>query len=144
MASATSIPRFLLPQTGAIWRRLPGGRPGPTGRVLLRFASTTTGSDKPIVLEKPERFNPPSHGSRLPKRTTPRHYGGDLNAAELNTQKTQEYPGLMSPKGTLTHWLWHSYWLHTAIAMVRCPPLASPLPLNATRRQPDLGTGRED
>ncbi|KAH8899590.1 hypothetical protein GQ53DRAFT_317575 [Thozetella sp. PMI_491] len=116
-SSVSSIPRFLLPQSGAIWRRLRVPGTGRAGLVSVRFASTSGDSSKPIVLEKPERFNPPSHGSRLPKRTTPRHYGGDLSATEAQAQRTKEYPGLMSPKGSWSHWVWHSYWLHSMIAM---------------------------
>ena len=124
MAQVTTIPRFLLPQTGGLWRQAgtsvaarPSGLP-----VRIRFASSSGPArdkdGKPIVLEKPERFNPPSHGSRLPKRTTPRHYGGDLSASEAQAQRVKDYPGLMAPKGTLSHWIWTSYWLHSAIAMV--------------------------
>ncbi len=57
MSTPTSIPRFLLPQTGAIWRRLQVASSGRPSRVSIRFSSTGA-KDKPIVLEKPERFNP--------------------------------------------------------------------------------------
>lgn len=125
MATTTSIsaiPRFLLPQRGLIWRRAQQQRP-----LLMRLASSSSSSSttagkgpaKQIVLEKPEKFNPPSHGSRLPKRTTPRHYGGDLSAAEVQTQKKADYPGLMAPEGTWAHWFFHSRALHLFISLVR-------------------------
>ncbi|KAL1880011.1 hypothetical protein VTK73DRAFT_6401 [Phialemonium thermophilum] len=123
MASgATSIPRFLLPQTARMWRRLRVPAVGTTDRILVRFASTT--GSKPIVLEKPERFNPPSHGSRLPKKTTPRHYGGDLSSEEVQAQKKKDYPGLMAPEGTWAHWFWHSRALHLFITMGTLASLA--------------------
>lgn len=125
MASATaSIPRFLLPQTAPIWRRLrvPGSA-SPSGRVLVRYASAGKGS-KPIVLEKPERFNPPSHGARLARKTTPRHYGGELSAEETQAQKVKDYPGLMAPDGTWSHWFWHSRSFHLLITMSTLTGLA--------------------
>jgi hypothetical protein len=71
------------------------------------------------VLAKPERFNPPSHGARLPKKTPPRHYGGDLSAAEIRVQQQTDYPGMAPPKGTWAHWFIHNRWLHVAITVVR-------------------------
>lgn len=120
--STTSIPRFLLPQTAQIWRRLRVPNADATGRILVRYASAGKRGSKPIVLEKPEKFNPPSHGSRLPKKTTPRHYGGDLSASEVQAQKRKEYPGLMAPDGTWSHWFWHSRSFHLIITMVSSHP----------------------
>lgn len=118
MASATtSIPRFLLPQTAHIWRRLRVPNADATGRILVRYASAGKGS-KPIILEKPEKFNPPSHGARLPKKTTPRHYGGDLSAGEVQAQKKKDYPGLAPPDGSWSHWFLHSRSLHLILTMV--------------------------
>lgn len=164
MASApVSIPRFLLPQSGLIWRRVAAGTPAAapstsvsasaSRRVFLRLASNQPGgrftrpsqkttpsqdissAEPPSgqrVLEKPERFNPPSHGSRLPRKNLPRHYGGELSADEFQTQLRTEYPGMMAPKGTRAYWFWHSRWIHVVITVVRlslsCPPL--PLHLN--------------
>jgi hypothetical protein len=86
---------------------------------------------KPIVLEKPERFNPPSHGARLP-RSTPRHYGGPLTADEVVAQTRKSYPGLPPPPNTWSHWFINSRGVHTFITLVRfVSPLipAVPLPL---------------
>lgn len=122
MAGATSsIPRFLLPQTAQIWRRLRVPNADITGRILVRYASAGKGASKPIVLEKPARFNPPSHGSKLPKKTMPRHYGGDLSYSEVEVQKRKEYPGLMAPDGTWSHWFWNSRSFHLVITMVSSP-----------------------
>ncbi|KAK5997324.1 hypothetical protein PT974_02679 [Cladobotryum mycophilum] len=51
MASKAIIPRFLLPLQGPLWR---GIRIPLSQNIYIRFAST----DKPIVLEKPAKFNP--------------------------------------------------------------------------------------
>ena len=149
MASATaSIPRFLLPQSGLIWRRVVAGTPAPSPsvsasasrRIFIRLASSNSKSG-PHVLEKPERFNPPSHGARLPKKTTPRHYGGDLNAEEIKIQAQTDYPMMMAPKGTRAYWFWHSRWIHVIITVVRNPPSPNPhlpiLPLQQPHSNPN-------
>lgn len=141
-AAAPIIPRFVLPQTGLVRRRVAAAAaarpPAPTGsvpastshRVFLRWtrlspsrssSSSTTSNANQRVLAKPERFNPPSHGSRLPKRTPPRHYGGELSNEELQAQARREYPGMMSPPGTRAYWFWHSRWIHVVITVVRSP-----------------------
>ncbi|KAL2160011.1 hypothetical protein VTH06DRAFT_1666 [Thermothelomyces fergusii] len=132
-APAPIIPRFLLPQTGLIWRRAaPGGstpasvlaRNPPVFLRLSRRSSTTTGSSSNSsnpsgqrVLAKPERFNPPSHGSRLPKKSIPRHYGGDLSFEEAKAQASRDYPGLPPPPTTFAHWFLHSRWIHVVITV---------------------------
>ncbi|KAH6640786.1 hypothetical protein F5144DRAFT_561638 [Chaetomium tenue] len=128
MASATaSIPRFLLPQSGLIWRR---AGPTPTsasapGRIFLRFASTKpnppTGGR---VLAKPERFNPPSHGARLPKNTPPRHYGGELSYEEASAQAVKDYPGMAPPEHTIAHRFLHNRWIHVVITVGTLTTLA--------------------
>ncbi|KAI0396004.1 hypothetical protein F5Y17DRAFT_163393 [Xylariaceae sp. FL0594] len=86
-------------------------------------APRTTPAKKPLVLEKPERFNPPSHGSRLP-RSTPRHYGGPLTSEELKFQATKSYPGLPPPPNTWSHWFINSRGLHTFITLGTLTSLA--------------------
>ncbi|KAH6850913.1 hypothetical protein B0I37DRAFT_124330 [Chaetomium sp. MPI-CAGE-AT-0009] len=128
MASATaSIPRFLLPQSGVIWRR---AAPTPTSasapsRIFLRLASTKP-NPPPVrrVLAKPERFNPPSHGARLPKNTPPRHYGGDLSYEEVSAQAVRDYPGLEPPKNTFAHRFLHNRWIHVVITVGTLTTLA--------------------
>ncbi|KAI0181471.1 hypothetical protein GGR52DRAFT_567694 [Hypoxylon sp. FL1284] len=78
---------------------------------------------KPIVLEKPERFNPPSHGARLP-RSTPRHYGGPMSDAELQAQSVKAYPGLPPPENTWSHWFIHSRSIHLIITLGTLTSLA--------------------
>lgn len=127
MTSRTVIPRFLLPLQGPAWR----GLAPRTQHIIVRFASSSStkgggsgnsgsgsGSGKPIVLEKPLKFNPPSHGSRLKRNVTPRHYGPQLTPEEVAAQNQRFYPGVMAPEGTWSHWFWNSRLLHVFITMV--------------------------
>ncbi|KAI8672161.1 hypothetical protein LRP88_03322 [Fusarium phalaenopsidis] len=113
MATRAIIPRFLLPLQGPLWRGI--SIPLSQNSIRIRFASSST--EKPIVLEKPARFNPPSHGSRAKRNHVPKHYGPDLTAAEIAAQNTKNYPGMMAPEGTWAHFFWHSRLLHTFITM---------------------------
>ncbi|KAF3766230.1 hypothetical protein M406DRAFT_356243 [Cryphonectria parasitica EP155] len=131
MASTFSIPRFLLPRSGLLWRGANLGSPRAartsittsTETFAVRYASSSSSNiakdakGKPIVLEKPARFNPPSHGARLPsKKSRPQqHYGGDLSADDAAAQRRRDYPGMMAPQGTWAHWFWGSRWLHLCI-----------------------------
>ncbi|KAL2214171.1 hypothetical protein CC79DRAFT_1328075 [Sarocladium strictum] len=112
MASKALIPRFLLPLRGPLWRGV--HIPLSQTTVCVRFAST---KDKPIVLEKPLKFNPPSHGSRLKRNATPKHYGPILTSTERGQQDKKHYPGMMAPQGTWSHWIWHSRIFHTCITL---------------------------
>ncbi|KAJ4326833.1 hypothetical protein N0V84_002756 [Fusarium piperis] len=113
MTTRAIIPRFLLPLQGPLWRGI--SIPLSQNSIRIRFASSST--EKPIVLEKPARFNPPSHGSRAKRNHVPKHYGPDLTAAEIAAQNTKNYPGMMAPEGTWAHFFWHSRLLHTLITM---------------------------
>jgi hypothetical protein len=115
MTTRAIIPRFLLPLQGPLWRGI--SIPLSQNSIRIRFASSST--EKPIVLEKPARFNPPSHGSRAKRNHVPKHYGPDLTAAEIAAQNAKNYPGMMAPEGTWAHFFWHSRILHTFITMVR-------------------------
>lgn len=123
-SSYAAIPRFLLPQSGRIWRRANLGKNLRSSDLSsVRYASSVSKDAKgnPIVLEKPERFNPPSHGARLPRKNRPQqqqHYGGSLSAEDLAAQRKKEYPGLPAPEGTWGHWFWNSRAVHLSITMV--------------------------
>ncbi|KAI0809364.1 hypothetical protein GGR55DRAFT_649633 [Xylaria sp. FL0064] len=86
-------------------------------------APSTPDPSKPIVLEKPERFNPPSHGSRLP-RSTPRHYGGSMTAEEVQAQTQRTYPGLPPPPNTWSHWFINNRHIHMFITLGTLTSLA--------------------
>ncbi|RDA92265.1 hypothetical protein CP533_5751 [Ophiocordyceps camponoti-saundersi (nom. inval.)] len=84
-------------------------------------SSSSSSTDRPIVLEKPAKFNPPSHGSRLRKGALPKHYSPPLSAAEAAARKQKDYPGVMAPEGSWAHWIWHNRLLHTFITIVGFP-----------------------
>ncbi|GJC82384.1 hypothetical protein ColLi_05222 [Colletotrichum liriopes] len=87
----------------------------------IRYASskpTGAGQKGPLILEKPTKFNPPSHGSRLPKKSGPKHYGGPLSGQEVRAQRTREYPGMMAPEGTWAHWFFNNRKVHLFISLV--------------------------
>ncbi|KAI1330542.1 hypothetical protein F5Y16DRAFT_362073 [Xylariaceae sp. FL0255] len=79
---------------------------------------------KPIVLEKPERFNPPSHGSRLP-RSRPKNYGGATTADEIKAQSQRSYPGLPPPNNSWAHWFINSRGIHLFITLGTLTSLAA-------------------
>lgn len=87
----------------------------PTG---LRYASSTP-PPKPRLLEKPERFNPPSHPSRL--RSKPRSYGAPLSEHDRQAQKTRSYPHMMPAEGTFTYWFLTNRSIHLWISIVSRP-----------------------
>jgi len=74
-------------------------RQRPLQRLLTRPASTRAPeTDKSRILEKPAKFNPPSHGSR---RVRPRAYPGPrITEAEREAMKTKRYPNMMPPEGS--------------------------------------------
>ncbi|OAR01138.1 hypothetical protein LLEC1_07993 [Akanthomyces lecanii] len=116
-ASKSVIPRFLLPLQSPLWRGL---RASPVSQhIRVRYASSSSpqADGKPIVLERPAKFNPPSHGSRLKGRALPRHYSPPLSEAEIKVRSQRSYPGMMAPEGSWQHWFWHSKLLHTFITM---------------------------
>lgn len=84
--------------------------------IVRRYVSTQ--SKAPFVLEKPDKFRPPSHPSRIVKRQIPRNYAGPpLSAEELEAQKTKQYPNMFPPEGTKMHWFLTNKRLHLVIAM---------------------------
>ena len=125
MKMSAPIPRFLLPRGHmhpyAPYAQLPklmkpsqiAHRTSP----ICRNASAST--SKPRVLEKPTRFNPPSHGKRL-KKQLPRQYGPQLTEEQKIEQETKRYPRMMPPEGTFMHWFLTSHGIHTFITLVRC------------------------
>lgn len=116
-----SVPRFLLPR-GPLLSYTQLARPIKPPRVvrhnlpICRNASAST--SKPRVLEKPTKFNPPSHGKRL-KQQIPRQYGPKLTGEQESEQQTKKYPNMMPAKGTFMYWFLTSRGIHTFISLVR-------------------------
>lgn len=81
---------------------------------------------KPIVLEKPAKFNPPSHAARLPRRA-PRGaalptYGRSEKEKEGGRKR---YPNMMPEEGTFLHWFLTSKGVHVWITMVSYPSVSA-------------------
>ena len=114
------IPRFLLPR-GYIFpfAQSPNSLRPPRisfrTQPICRNASAST--SKPRVLEKPTKFNPPSHGRRL-RRQTPRQYGPQLTVEQKVEQETKKYPNMMPSPGTFMYWFLTSRGIHTFICLV--------------------------
>lgn len=118
---STPIPRFLLPRGYMLpYTQLAKSVKPPhiAHRTLpiCRYASAST--SKPRVLEKPTKFNPPSHGKRL-KQQVPRHYGPQLTGEQKTEQEKKKYPNMMPAPGTFMHWFLTSRGIHTFISLVR-------------------------
>ncbi|OJD13908.1 hypothetical protein AJ78_05698 [Emergomyces pasteurianus Ep9510] len=147
MASQPLIPPFLLPrgisQRTLLFLASRNARLQPISQVQfrrqlqqspLRLKSTTStssssSSSKPkspsgrIVLEKPDRFRPPSHPARRvmnprASQQQPHNYPGPrLSEAELAEKKTKRYPHMFPPEGTVLHKFLTSKGIHVWISM---------------------------
>lgn len=89
------------------------------------YRNASTDSSKPIVLEKPERYNPPSHPARLERlgsRRSPINYPGPpLSESQQKMQKIKQYPNSFPPEGTWRYWFLTTRWIHIGIVMVSRP-----------------------
>ncbi|KIW58539.1 hypothetical protein PV05_03049 [Exophiala xenobiotica] len=92
-----------------------------SSRTLIRAASSTSTSqnpNKPIVLEQPDKFRPPSHPARLTsRRRAPAAYNQGTTAEEKESQKTRTYPHMFPQKGSFMHWFLTDRWIHIWITM---------------------------
>lgn len=125
--ASTPVPRFLLPRPYLpLLRHQRALQRQPALLIASRNASSkSTRNEKPIVLEKPDKFRPPSHGARLPPRKQPQYtYGARLTDEQIAEQKTKQYPHMMPPEGSFTHWVLTNRMLHTWISLVRLAPSA--------------------
>ena len=114
------------------FRPLPTQSSASTSRPVLRQQQRHSSSkipspsnSKPIVLEQPDQFRPPSHPSRLIKprgRASGGTYNGAYNqsstTAEREGQRNKRYPHMFPDEGTLAHSLLTNKMLHVLIAMV--------------------------
>ena len=140
IAMASPIPRFLLPKGSLLprnrlqfphrdllqarqptqpCRRVTGSaaaKPstGPRKNEVPEHAVVTR---KQLVLERPDKFRPPSHGRRL-KEQVPRNYGPELTKEQKVEQKTKQYPNMFPPEGTFMHWFLTNNTIHTCITIV--------------------------
>ncbi|EEH42154.1 uncharacterized protein PADG_06974 [Paracoccidioides brasiliensis Pb18] len=131
MASQSLIPPFLLPRgisTRTLLftsRNVRHNQSQLHPHLHLCPKSTTTKSSSPRgprVLEKPDRFRPPSHAAR--RVTNPRsareplnYPGPRLTEAELAEKKTKRYPHMFPPEGTVMHKFLTNKGIHVWISM---------------------------
>ncbi|KAF2274565.1 uncharacterized protein EI97DRAFT_495314 [Westerdykella ornata] len=120
MASLQTIPRFLLPRGPSI----PRARAFPVPILPishLRHATILPPRPKktePRILGQPDKYRPPSHGTRLPRsETTQKTYGPPLSKEERERMRTKKYPNMMSPEGTFSHWFLHNRSIHLIITL---------------------------
>lgn len=118
---ATTIPRWLLPRGGPLLHLQKAKFPGTLSRTPRRCNecrhASNTSSSKPRVLEKPAKFNPPSHPARL--KRAPRQYPGPpLSAPEIEAQQTKQYPHMMPPEGSFMRWFLTNRSIHVWITLV--------------------------
>ena len=121
MNMSAPMPRFLLPRGSILpYAQVPKSlKPRQiTNRTLPICRNASASTSKPRVLEKPTRFNPPSHGKRL-KQKIPRQFGPQLTGEQKAEQKTKKYPNMMPAPGTWMYWFLTSTGIHTFIALVR-------------------------
>ena len=105
------LPARVPPVSALYLQSLPHG-------TLPRYRNASTASSKPIVLEKPERFNPPSHPQRLNKGP-PRNYPGPpISESQRKVQKNKQYPNSFPPEGTWSHWFLTHISIHVFIVLV--------------------------
>ena len=74
-------------------------------------------TDKSQILEKPTRFNPPSHGARRVQRKL--YPGPRLSEEDVVRHKTKRYPNMMPPEGSFMHSFLTDRRLHLWISLVR-------------------------
>ncbi|KAI9888661.1 MAG: hypothetical protein M1814_006558 [Vezdaea aestivalis] len=96
-------------------------RPCRASASAVRFYSKKP-SPKSRVLEKPTKFVPPSHPSRLvnPKK----QWIPPLPQREVEAQKARSYPNTLPPPNTWSHWIIHHKSLHFMITMTVLSALA--------------------
>ncbi|KAJ6049818.1 hypothetical protein N7499_011595 [Penicillium canescens] len=126
----TPIPSFLLPRGAPstlimrTLRRQPQRTFTTTRAAFKKAKSNANANSKPRVLEKPDKFRPPSHPQRYvapsPKNAPPGQpfeYGPRTTPKEIEEQNTKQYPNMFPPQGTVMHKFLTSKWIHIWIAM---------------------------
>lgn len=98
-------------------------------RTSIRHASNDTPSSQPIVLEKPDKFRPPSHSQRL-ARPRQKAYNQESTPHEQEAQKTRRYPHMFPNEGTFMHWFLTNRFIHVWITMVRTTRSSQPITPN--------------
>ncbi|KAL4781614.1 hypothetical protein BJX76DRAFT_11457 [Aspergillus varians] len=120
------IPPFLLPRGVPSQRTLLAlskskSAVTTTPRCASTKASPPPKDQKPRVLEKPDKFRPPSHPARRVVQTrngrVVNYPGPKFSEKEEAERKTKQYPTMFPPEGTVMFRFLTSRWIHIWIAM---------------------------
>lgn len=86
----------------------------PPSTITHRHVSYGT----PPTLEKPTRYNPPSHPTRInqPPSAPPRNYPGPPSP---KSPPGKRYPNTFPDEGSFMHWFLTTRWIHLCITLVR-------------------------
>ncbi|QSZ32808.1 hypothetical protein DSL72_002388 [Monilinia vaccinii-corymbosi] len=136
MSPTTSIPRFLLP----LWRP-PLCSLSPKSTIRNASAKSKLNASKQSsrpLLEKPSKFNPPSHPTRI-RKDPPRYPGPQLSADEIARQSVKKYPNMMPPEGTFMHWFLNNKSIHIWIALGTLTALAGGVWITNFKRDSPFG-----
>ncbi|KAI9760267.1 MAG: iso-1-cytochrome c [Chaenotheca gracillima] len=102
-------------------RNSPISKPPHSHSQTSRHASSSSkkapSKGDPNILEKPERFNPPSHPQRLSKKPPRSYPGPPLSAQDVERQNTKKYPHSMPPEGSFSHWFLTNRSIHIYITL---------------------------
>ncbi|KAK5070394.1 hypothetical protein LTR64_000065 [Lithohypha guttulata] len=122
-ASTRVIQAFLRPHTTATIRHRPSSFSIHQHHQRIRHASSTSDPSKPIVLEKPDKFRPPSHAARRNARSTTGMYGTGaaynqgMTVKEREQSQRKQYPHMFPAEGTRMHWFLTNKNIHLLISM---------------------------
>ena len=129
-ASARAIQALLRPRHNVryiLTRRLQPSASIQAHSQSIRHASSTSQPpppSKPIVLEKPDKFRPPSHAARRNARSTTSMYGAGaaynqgMTERERAASQKKQYPHMFPNEGTTMHWFLTTKWVHVTLTLV--------------------------
>lgn len=117
-----TIPQFLLPRGAPSARTLRHLTRRTQTQTPKRHASSENG---PRVLEKPDKFRPPSHPQRrvVPTRNgqVVNYPGPRLTEKEKEAREKRQYPHMFPNEGTVMYKFLTNRGIHVWIAFVRFP-----------------------
>lgn len=120
--AAAAAGAALLDQSSSSYLTLASRSLFSTSSRMAAAASNNNSKGKPIVLEQPDQFRPPSHPQRLGRRRPtpgPAAYNQGATRDEKEKQKTRSYPRTFPNQGTFMHWFLTNRAIHLWITMVR-------------------------
>lgn len=117
--------RRLIPQKPLILNQSPLGGfrkalLAPRHTLSHRNYASNSSKVKPLMLEKPAKYRPPSHPAAPVTKSPPRQYPGPaLSPEDEKRRKVKRYPNTMPAEGTFMHWFLTTRSIHVWITLVR-------------------------